>query len=71
MVFCVFAGIRSVVYYKAHKEEETALMPMTVLIIFGVCGMVERVFFPYYAIGFAFLFIVALLLPKCSQKPVK
>ncbi len=71
LVFCVFAGIRSIVYYKAHKEEETALIPMTVLIIFGVCGMVERVFFPYYAIGFAFLFVLALLLPKCTQKPVK
>lgn len=71
LVFCVFAGIRSIVYYKAHKEEETALMPMVILLIFGICGMVERVFFPYYAIGFAFLFILALLLPKCAQKPEK
>lgn len=71
LIFCAFAGIRSIVYFKYHIDEETALIPMTVLIIFGVCGLIERVFFPYYAIGFAFLFIVALLLPKCSQKPVK
>ncbi|MGN0431360.1 MAG: hypothetical protein ACI4EQ_03290 [Lachnospiraceae bacterium] len=69
--FCVFAGIRSVVYYKYHKEEETGLLPMVVLVIFGVCGMVERVFFPYYAIGFAFLFVLALLLPKCKEESVK
>ncbi len=71
LVFCVFAGIRSIIYYKHHKEEETGLLPMVILLIFGVCGMVERVFFPYYAIGFAFLFILALLLPKCAQEPVK
>ena len=70
-VFCIFAGVRSVIYYKHHKEEETGLLPMVILLIFGVCGMVERVFFPYYAIGFAFLFILALLLPKCVQEPVK
>ena len=71
LVFCVFAGIRSIVYYKVHREEKTALIPMVVLLIFGICGMVERVFFPYYAIGFAFLFVLALLLPKCAQEPVK
>lgn len=63
LVFCILAGIRSMMYYKYHKDEETGLLPMAVLLIFGVCGMVERVFFPYYAIGFAFLFILVLLLP--------
>lgn len=71
LVFCIFAGIRSVVYYKQRKEEESSLIPMVILLSFGICGMVERVFFPYYAIGFAFLFILALLLPKCVQEPVK
>ncbi|MBQ9134498.1 MAG: hypothetical protein IJX66_00225 [Lachnospiraceae bacterium] len=71
LVFCIFAGVRSVVYYFKRRDEETALIPMTILLIFGVCGMVERVFFPYYAIGFAFLFVLALLLPRCAKETVK
>lgn len=71
LLFCIFAGVRSIFYYKYHKDEENGLVPLMVLAIFGVCGMVERVFFPYYAIGFAFLTVLVLLVPKLRQETVK
>ena len=71
LVFCIFTGVRSLIYYKYHREETTGLIPTVILLIFGVCGMVERVFFPYYAIGAAFLLMVVLLLPKCDNELLK
>ena len=68
LVFCLFAGIRSIGYYIGHREDEDGLVPVTILGMFGICGMVERVFFPYYASGFAFLIILALLIPDWKRQ---
>lgn len=63
ILFCIFAGIQSIRYYFCHKKEDTALFPVVVLATFGVCGLVEWVFIPYIPTGFAFLFILVLLIP--------
>lgn len=63
IVFCVFAGIRSIFYYLHHKEESTALVPLGVLSVFFVCGLVEWVFLPYIPTGFGFLLVLVLMIP--------
>ena len=63
ILFCVFAGIRSVFYYLHHREESTALIPFGILAVFGVCGLVEWVFLPYIPTGFGFLFVLVLMIP--------
>ncbi|MBD5537277.1 MAG: hypothetical protein HDQ99_16795 [Lachnospiraceae bacterium] len=63
IVFCVFAGVRSIFYYLKHKEESTALIPFGVLTVFCICGLVEWVFLPYIPTGFGFLFILVLMVP--------
>lgn len=68
LIFCIFAGIKSIFYYWRNREESTALAPVTILAAFGICGMVERVFFPYIALGFAFLFILVLLIPAENKE---
>lgn len=64
LLFCIFAGIKSLHYYAGHRGEGTALIPAAIVGVFGICSMVERIFFPYYAIGFAFLVSIMVLLPK-------
>lgn len=61
LLFCVFVGVRVVLYYIRHKGERTSLIPVVIVGAFGVCGMVERVFFPFIPLGFAFLFILVLM----------
>lgn len=63
IIFCVFAGIRSIFYYLHHKDESTALIPLGVLAVFGVCGLAEWVFLPYIPTGFGFLFVLVLMIP--------
>lgn len=69
IVFCVFAGIRSIFYYLRHKEESTALIPLGVLAVFGICGLVEWVYLPYVPTGFAFFFALVLMIP--AEKKVQ
>ena len=64
ILFCIFTGIMSLKYYFAHKDEDSALYPAAVIATFGMCGLVEWVFIPYIPTGFAFLFIIILLIPK-------
>lgn len=64
LLFCIFAGIKSLYYYAGHRGEGTALIPAAIVGVFGICSMVERIFFPYYTIGFVFLVIIMVLLPK-------
>lgn len=71
IVFCVFAGIRSIFYYLRHKDEDTALIPLGVLAVFGICGLVEWVYLPYIPTGFAFFFVLALLLPAGQKEQEK
>ncbi len=61
LLFCMFAGIRVILYYVRHLGERTNLIPATIVGAFGVCGVVERVFFPFIPLGFAFLFILTLM----------
>lgn len=68
LVFCIFAGVKSIFYYFRHKGEETGLVPVMILATFGICGMVERVFFPYISLGFAFLFVLVLFIPAEKKK---
>lgn len=68
LIFSICAGIRSIIYYVKNKEELTALIPLTVISVFGISGMVEYVFLPYYPLAFAFLFALVLLLPKLKKK---
>ena len=63
ILFYVFAGIRSFFYYLQHKNEGTALIPFGVLMVFGICGLVEWVYLPYIPTGFAFFFALVLLIP--------
>lgn len=67
IVFFIFAGIRSIYYYFKHKGEDTALIPVGILGVFGICGLVEWVFLPYIPTGFAFLFILVLLIPANTE----
>lgn len=71
IVFCVFAGIKSVFYYLHHKEENTALIPLGVLAVFGVCGLVEWVYVPYIPTGFAFFFVLVLLIQQGEKNRVQ
>ncbi len=68
LIFCIFAGVKSIFYYFSHKEEGTGPVPVMVLGTFGICGMVERVFFPYISLGFAFLFVLVLFIPAEKKK---
>lgn len=63
ILFCVFAGIRSIWYYLKHKGEPAGLVPLGIISVFGVCGLVEWVFIPYIPTGFAFLSVLVLLIP--------
>lgn len=63
ILFCIFAGIRSIFYYLQHKSERSALVPSGVLGVFGICGLVEWVYIPYIPTGFAFYFVLVLLIP--------
>ncbi len=71
LVFCVFAGIRSIFYYLRHKEESTALVPLGILAVFGVCGLVEWVYLPYIPTGFAFYFALVLFIPAEGKKGIQ
>lgn len=71
IVFCVFAGIRSVSYYLRHKEEQTALIPLGVLAVFGICGLVEWVYIPYIPTGFAFFFVLVLLILQGEKNEIQ
>lgn len=71
IVFCVFAGIRSIFYYLRYKAEETALIPLGVLAVFGICGLVEWVYLPYIPTGFAFFFVLVLMLPSEKKEQDK
>lgn len=68
LLFCIFAGVRSLRYYIHNRGERTALVPAAIVGAFGVCSIVERIFFPYYAIGFAFLVIIMVMLSKEEAK---
>lgn len=68
IVFCVFAGIRSIFYYLHHSEESTALIPLGILAVFGVCGLVEWVYLPYIPTGFAFFLVLVLLIPAWRKE---
>lgn len=68
LLFCIYAGIRSIGYYFKHRGEINCLMPVSVIGAFGVSSMVERVFHPYIPLGFAFLFIWVVLIPEDEGK---
>lgn len=68
ILFCVFAGIKSIFYFMHHKEESTALIPLGVLAVFGICGLVEWVFLPYIPTGFGFLLVLALMIPSEKRR---
>lgn len=68
ILFCVFAGIRSIFYYLHHRDESTALVPLGILAVFGVCGLVEWVYLPYIPTGFAFFFALVLLIPAWRKE---
>lgn len=68
ILFCVFAGIRSIFYYLHHRDESTALVPLGILAVFGVCGLVEWVYLPYIPTGFAFFFALVLLVPAWGKE---
>lgn len=68
IVFCIFAGIRSIFYYLRHKEEVSSILPVLVLGVYGVCGLAEWVYLPCIPTGFAFFFILVLMIPKEEKK---
>lgn len=68
VVFCIFAGIRSVLYYLRHKEEVTSILPVLVLGVYGICGLVEWVYLPCIPTGFAFFFVIVMMIPKEEKK---
>lgn len=68
IVFCVFAGIRSILYYLHHRDESTAMVPLGILAVFGVCGLVEWVYLPYIPTGFAFFLALVLLVPAWRKE---
>lgn len=61
ILFCAFAGVRVILYYVSHIGERTSMIPVMIVGAFGVCGVVERVFFPFIPLGFGFLFILTLM----------
>lgn len=65
---CIFAGIRSILYYLRHKEEETSVLPVLALGVYGICGLAEWVLLPCISTGFAFFFVMALMIPKEEKK---
>ncbi|MCH5274581.1 MAG: hypothetical protein J1E65_01985 [Lachnospiraceae bacterium] len=64
IVFCVFAGIRSILYYVRHITEVTSVLPVLVLGVYGVCGLAEWVYTPFIPTGFAFFFVIVMMIPK-------
>lgn len=64
IVFCIFAGLRSIFYYLRHQEEVTSILPVLVLGVYGVCGLAEWVYLPCIPTGFAFFLVVIIMIPK-------
>ena len=67
LIFCVVFGIRSILYYRTHRGETAGIIPVTIIGIFGVCGLVEWVMLPYIPTGFALFFVLTLLVPKIKE----
>lgn len=67
ILFCLYVGLYGIMYYLRNREDSTAILPVTIIGTFGICGMVEWVFIPYIPIGFAFLLILVLLIPASQE----
>lgn len=67
LLFCIFFGVRSILYYGRHRGEKAGMIPVVVIGVFGICGMVEWVMLPYIPTGFALFFVLALLTPKLGD----
>lgn len=61
LLFCMVTGVMGITFFIKHKGERTSLIPIMIIVAFGICGMVERVFFPFIPLGFAYLFIMVLM----------
>lgn len=68
LAFCIYVGIRSVIYYLRYKKEETAILPILFLGVYGICGLVEWVYLPCIPTGFAFFLVMVLMIPKEEKK---
>lgn len=68
IVFCIFSGIKSIFYYIRHKEEVTSVLPVLALGVYGVCGLAEWVYLPCIPTGFAFFFVLVMMIPKEKKK---
>ncbi len=67
IIFCLIAGIRTIIYYKNCGKNVYGAVPVAVMGIFAVCGMVEWVVIPYIPTGFAFFFMAALMVPSLKE----
>lgn len=68
LALCIFMGIRSLIYYVKHREEEMSILPVLLLGVYGVCGMVEWVYLPCIPTGFAFFLVMVMMIPKEKKK---
>lgn len=68
ILYCIYLAVRCIYYYKEHRGEPAGIVPVTVVGIFGVCGMVEWVMTPYIPTGFAIFFIMALMMPVFRER---
>ncbi len=68
ILYCIYLVVRCIVYYKHHRGDPAGIVPITVVGIFGVCGVVEWVMVPYIPTGFAIFFIMALMMPVLSER---
>ena len=68
LAFCIFMGIRSLIYYVRHREEEMSILPILLLGVYGVCGMAEWVYLPCIPTGFAFFLVMVMMIPKEEKK---
>lgn len=68
LALCIFMGIRSLIYYVKHREEEVSILPILLLEVYGVCGMMEWVYLPCIPTGFAFFLIMVMMIPKEEKK---